>query len=79
MNTPVKRHKTLTEFQREEIGQIIKDTLRDDYAKLELYQLNIKEDAIEQITEVDCRIVVHGKKMTIKGKGRGPVEDLFTA
>ena len=79
MNPPMKRHKTLTEFQREEMGQIIKDTLQDDYAKLELYQLNIKEDAIEQITEIDCRIVVNGKKMTIKGKGRGPVDALFTA
>ena len=65
MNPPMKRHKTLTEYQREEMGQIIKNTLQDDYVKLELYQLSIKEDAIEQITEVDCRIVVKGKKMTI--------------
>jgi len=79
MNPPMKRHKTLTEFQREEIGEIIKRTLEDDYAKLELYQLSLKEDAIEQITEIDCRIVVNGKKMTIKGKGKGPVDALFTA
>ena len=79
MNPPIKRHKTLTEYQREEMGTLIKNILEDDYVKLELFQLSIKEDAIEQITEVNCRILVDGKKQTIKGTGSGPVDALFIA
>jgi len=79
MNPPIKRHKTLTEYQREEIGTLIKNILEDDYVRLELFQLSIKEDAIEQITEVNCKMLVDGKKQTIKGSGSGPVDALFTA
>jgi len=79
MNPPIKRHKTLTEYQREEMGQVINKVLAKEYLKLELVQLSIKEDAIEEITEVSCRVLFEGEKLTIKGKGKGLVDALFAA
>jgi len=79
MNPPMHRRKTLTEHQREEINRVVKDALKEKYTNVELVQLSIKEDAIEGITDVDCRILFGEKKMTIKGTGKGPVDALFTA
>ena len=41
--------------------------------------MSIKEDAIEKITDVNCRILFGKKKLTIKGAGKGPVDALFTS
>ena len=79
MNPPMHRRKTLTEYQREEINRVVKDALKEKYTNIELVQLSIKEDAIEGITDVNCRILFGEKKMTIEGTGKGPVDALFTA
>lgn len=79
MNPPIKRHKTLTEYHREEMGQLLKEVLEDEYLKLELNQLSIKEDATDQITEIRCRLLIGSKKSIIKGIGRGPVDALFSS
>jgi len=79
MSPPMSRRKTLTEYQREEINRVVRDALKEKYTDMELIQLSIKEDAIEGITDVSCRILFGDKKLTIKGKGKGPVDALFTA
>ena len=79
MNPPMSRRKTLTEYQREEINRVVKDVLKEKYTDMELVQLSIKEDAIEKITDVNCRILFGKKKLTIKGAGKGPVDALFTS
>jgi len=79
MNPPMHRRKTLTEYQREEINRVVRDALKEKYTNMELVQLSIKEDAVEGITDVSCRILFGEKKMTIKGTGKGPVDALFTA
>ena len=77
MNPPMHRRKTLTEYQREEINRVVRDVLKEKYTNIELVQLSIKEDAVEGITDVSCRILLGEKKMTIKGTGKGPVDALF--
>jgi len=79
MSPPMSRRKTLTEYQREEINRVVRDALKEKYTDMELIQLSIKEDAIEGITDVSCRILFGDKKLTIKGKGKGPVDAMFTA
>jgi len=79
MSPPMSRRKTLTEYQREEINRIVKDVLKEKYTDMELIQLSIKEDAIEKITDVNCRILFDKKRLIIKGTGKGPVDALFTA
>tara|TARA_Y100000310_G_C20541266_1_gene743415 strand:- start:162 stop:806 length:645 start_codon:yes stop_codon:yes gene_type:complete len=79
MNPPMHRRKTLTEYQREEINRVVKDVLREKYTDMELVQLSIKEDAIEKITDVSCKILFGKKSLIIKGTGKGPVDALFTA
>lgn len=79
MNPPMHRRKTLTEYQREEINLVVRDALKEKYIGMELVQLSIKENAVEGITDIDCRILFGDKKMIIKGTGKGPVDALFTA
>jgi hypothetical protein len=79
MNPPMHRRKTLTEYQREEINRVVKDALQERYINMELVQLSIKEDAIEKITDVSCKILFGNEELTIKGTGKGPVDALFTA
>ena len=79
MNPPMKRHKTMTEYQREETNQVVRSVLLDEYTGLELVQLSIREDVVEGITDVSCKLSLGKKKLTIKGFGNGPVDALFTA
>jgi hypothetical protein len=79
MSPPMKRRKTLTEYQREEISQTVREVLGEEYTELELIQLSIREDAVEEVTDISCRVLFEKKKLTIKGSGKGPIDALFTA
>jgi len=79
MNPRMTKHKTLTEYQREEINNVVVNTLGEQYATLRLVHLTIKEDVIEETTEIKCDMLLGGKKLTVKGAGNGPIDALFTA
>ena len=79
MTPPVLKRKTDSEDRRERVGEIIKDLLGKDYISLKLIELQIKEDAIEEKTEIVCKFLFGKKKLTIKGTGKGPVDALFNA
>jgi len=79
MTPPVIRRKTHSEDQRERVGEIIQGILKRDYISLKLVELQIKENAIEDKTEVNCKFLFDKKKLTIKGTGKGPVDALFGA
>ena len=78
MNPPMTRRKTLTEYEREKISQVVKEVLKEEYIDIKLAELLIKENAIEKTTDVSCRIIFGGKKLTVSGSGKGPVDALFT-
>ena len=75
----MKRHKTMTEYQREEANQVVRSVLLGEYLGLELVQLSIREDLAEGVTNVSCKLLLGEEKLTIKGSGSGPVDALFTA
>ena len=79
MTPPIMKRKTDSEDQRERIGETIKDILKRDYINLKLVELLIKENTAEDKTEVNCKFMFNKKKLTIKGKGKGPVDALFGA
>ena len=79
MTPPIIKRKTYSEDRRERVSEIIKDVLKKDYVSLKLIELQIKEDAIEEKTEIVCKFLFDKKKITIKGAGKGPVDALFSA
>jgi len=79
MTPPIIKRKTHSEVQRESVGEIIKNILKRDYISLKLVELIIKENAIKEKTEVNCKLLFRKKKLTIKGEGKGPVDALFSA
>tara|TARA_Y100000034_G_scaffold133222_1_gene198126 strand:- start:3531 stop:4169 length:639 start_codon:yes stop_codon:yes gene_type:complete len=79
MTPPVIKRKTYSEDQGERVSEIIKDILKKDYVSLKLIELQIKEEAIEEKTEIVCKFLFNKKRLTIKGTGKGPVDALFNA
>ena len=77
MTPPVLRRKTHSEAQRERVSLIIEDVLKKSYIKLELKELSIKENIVEESTDIVCKLLFGKKKLTIKGSGKGPVDALF--
>ncbi len=79
MTPPVLRRKTLSEQQREKVILVIKEMLKKDYVKLSLNELSIKENIVENNTEIVCKLSYGREKLTVNGSGKGPVDALFTA
>ena len=77
--TPVIKRKTHSEDQREKTSEVIKNILKRKYVDLKLVGLSIKENIIEENTEIVCKLLLGKKKLTIKGLGKGPVDALFAA
>ena len=77
MTPPVLRRKTHSEARRERVRLIIEDVLKKSYIKLELKELSIKENIVEESTDIVCKLLFGKKKLTIKGSGKGPVDALF--
>ena len=79
MTPPVIKRKTYSEDRRERVSEIIKDILKKDYVSLKLIELSIKEDAVKEKSEINCKLLFGKKRLTIKGPGSGPVDALFGA
>ena len=77
--TPVIKRKTHSEDQREKTSEVIKNILKRKYVDLKLVGLSIKENIIEENTEIVCKLLLGKKKLTIKGLGKGPVDAMFVA
>ena len=77
MTQPVLRRKPHSEARRERVRLIIEDVLKKSYIKLELKELSIKENIVEESTDIVCKLLFGKKKLTIKGSGKGPVDALF--
>jgi len=79
MTPPVLKLRTHSEEQREKVIEIIKNILKKNYTNLKLSELSIKENVIEESTDIICKLLFGKKKLTIKGSGKGPVDALFGA
>ena len=72
-----KIYSTPQELIQTDIHILVQGVLDDSYSKVTIKELEIKEDLINDSTEIECDLFLGSNKYTIKGSGRGLVDALF--